>query len=995
MLTNVALASFGSRVMADSFAPWYRTWPVNDGKRNEIDETGRWGKVRWLSAPTPEPHWLQVLFPGPQGLSRVEIHWARDSGRFLMPRDYWLEVWEAGGWTRLPELSRAEEPDGRVTVIDLALTVVARLRLYMPAGGGKVGGQENVLGVAELEAYSPTPAQGEPSSVVVLPVQLKSRANPFFLNWAPVPGAAAYLVEYSQDAGFAPAVTQQVPVAANYHTPDAPLAPGRWYWRVAPAPAEAPDGAGAWSEPGVVDLEPGFTYIPGAQADWKATHPRLPWADIDRQALLAQAEGPKREIWAQLLKATADAVPHVAQIRNMQDAGDASGELPAEPPGFPDGYWTIERWREIVAAGAKVTEAVTLHSFVYALSGSAQSRETARRWLLHGAAWDPEGSTGIDSVDHAAHDVMIGLAAGYDALYHDLSPEERERVRGAIVGRCRALWRYLNPFDNDPNNNHPWFQTTALAVGALAVWDEVPEARQWADFAVQLYVGRFISLGGADGEWHEGSDYWTYSLGFVFDFCDVVRQVTGVDLYRHPWLRSTARFKLYVAPPGGPGLSLGDTHKHVPNGEDAAQMLCLAAANGDSAAQWYGLEALKGADLKRPGLLLRLMLWWEPDLAPQRPGELPLGVLFREAGFIFLHTTLEDQKGSHLAMRCGKFHGLSGGHSHADQNHFMLYAGGEPLVLDSGCYDYYGSPHFNGWFIRTRAHNTVLVDGQEQVCQRAGADGHVRAFLHSAAYDYVRGDASAPGVYGGKLDRFDRHVLFLRPAAEGEMGLFVLFDDLAAPEPAAFDWLLHTSALPEMESHGQTVRLSVARPGANLSVTLRAGTAVTAAVAQGFPEGLVPTRTIPEEWHVTFTTQERSARQTFLTVLDPHHPTAVAARVDELSDRSVRISRGSETHSVWFGHPPAGCDASVLAITEKDGACVRLLAAGATRVAVAGKTVLEAEFPVTLSWWTEPGGGLHCAVQSPVSQAVTLQRNRLPVAAGTSQIRVGGYSICE
>ena len=116
-------------------------------------------------------------------------------------------------------------------------------------------------------------------------------------------------------------------------------------------------------------------------------------------------------------------------------------------------------------------------------------------------------------------------------------------IRDAIAARARFHYGRLNPFRSDSWNNHPWFNTTAMAEGALAVFDEVPEAREWASYALQLYLGRFISHGGRDGDWHEGSNYWSYSLQFVLQFADVMRSATGIDIYRHPWMRSTPRWR--------------------------------------------------------------------------------------------------------------------------------------------------------------------------------------------------------------------------------------------------------------------------------------------------------------------------------------------------------------------------------------------------------------------------------------------------------------------
>ncbi|HYF78759.1 MAG TPA: DUF4962 domain-containing protein [Symbiobacteriaceae bacterium] len=861
-MQNIALASFGTRAAADSFLGWYRTWPVHDGKRNEISEEGRWGKVRWLSASTSEDHWLQLLFPGTQAFERVEIYWAQENGGFLKPLSWSFEVFTGRYWMTVAPAEVVEEEHR--SVLTFAAPVEAeQVRVFMPAGGGPAA-RPTVLGIAELEVYSAAPRAGAPSTRVVLAPSFASRANPPWFNWTPVPGAVGYRVCWYRGAD-----AYEVEVPGNEFMPDSPLEPGTWVWKVAPV---LPGGPGAWSEPAFAEVSGEFTFDVAFREAWRSGHPRLPAAAFDAARMRAEAAGPKKALWekiAQRLSASQAGSP--VAMENMRRAEGPVSGLPAEPPGFEDLYWTIERWREIVAAGAAVLDWCSLSSFAYTLTGDVSYRELARTWLLHAAKWDPTGSTGIESVDHAAHDTLVGMAYAYDALYADLSAEERAAVRDAIAARCRALYVYLNPFENDPNNNHPWFQTTALGIGALAIWDEVPEARAWAEFAVRIYVGRYLCLGGIDGEWHEGSDYWTYGLGFVFDFCDAVRGVTGLDLYQHPWLKGTARFKQYVAPPEGPGLSFGDTHNKPPGGEDAAQMFCLASANRDEYAQWYAMRAYEQSDPQRPGLLLRLFLWWDPSLPERAPTDLPLAACFQEAGWALMHSTLEHQRGIHFALHSGHFYGVGGGHSHADQNTFILYAGGEPLVIDSGCYDYYGSPHFNEWYIKTPAHNTILVDGQGQAVQMAGAHGRIAAFRSSDGIDYIRADASNPVVYQGRVNRFDRHVFFLR-----EQGLFVLVDEVETPAPSTLDWLLHTQGAPSLWQDGSLVRGRVERPGATLELYMAGPAGLTWQVTEGFPEGQVPTKPVPHEYHLAFKT-EPVERARFVTVLAPVRPEAGGA----------------------------------------------------------------------------------------------------------------------
>ncbi len=66
-------------------------------------------------------------------------------------------------------------------------------------------------------------------------------------------------------------------------------------------------------------------------------------------------------------------------------------------------------------------------------------------------------------------------------------------------------------------------------------------------------------------------------------------------------------------------------------------------------------------------------------------------------------------------FRCGPF-GLGGAgrcaHAHCDLLSLVMWVNGEPLLVDSGTYTYHGP--WRNYFRLTAAHNTVMVDGQEQ-----------------------------------------------------------------------------------------------------------------------------------------------------------------------------------------------------------------------------------------------------------------------------------------
>jgi hypothetical protein len=54
------------------------------------------------------------------------------------------------------------------------------------------------------------------------------------------------------------------------------------------------------------------------------------------------------------------------------------------------------------------------------------------------------------------------------------------------------------------------------------------------------------------------------------------------------------------------------------------------------------------------------------------------------------------------------------GHGHADALSLLLHVSGRDFLVDSGTFCYNASPAYRHYFRSTRAHNTVVVDGQDQ-----------------------------------------------------------------------------------------------------------------------------------------------------------------------------------------------------------------------------------------------------------------------------------------
>ncbi len=644
-------------------------------------------------------------------------------------------------------------------------------------------------------------------------------------------GTATARLEYSREEGFPEGATVRVESERNFHTPAAALEPGRWYWRVWRS-GELSEG---WTDTEAIDIPEEAHRFMGAPVN---------------EAAVAAAAHPR------VIVSTAQPVGEDAKPKLIEEAGKLHEQgIPPDPPRYAEGNpeWpTWIDWYGKVHGGITSRAGGRLQRMgeISALTGDPQVREWTREMALALAAWDPKGGSAMDAGDIGAQHVLRGLCWAYDALHDSLTAEDAERLRGVIVTRAEQFRATLNPFRGGEANNHAWLKTLALGEAGLVLLGEHEAAGEWAEYARQLYVGRFLCVMGYQGDNNEGIAYWDYGLGFIIRYADMLKHTCGIDLYQHPWLHQTARFPMYCAPPGAWAISFADTGKpnHGIKGPACRTYVRqLALRTGDPYALWYSgaTEALEG-------------------LEPKAPVDLPPSIHYRHIGWTIFHTNLVDGTQSvDFGMRSGPFYA---GHQHDDQNGFVIHAYGEKLAIDSGYYDWYGSPHFTQYSTLTKAHNAILVNGEGQAHMQPGADGRIAAFFDNPEFGYTVGDASDPEVYQGKLKRFDRRVLFVKP------DLFIIHDVLdSAQGPARYDWLLHTVA--PIEADGQSFRLVSGE--AHLTGRFVAPADLALKVTKGFPVEPVDgysTRPVPpdkyvDEWTLTATPAQAREQEDFVTVL--------------------------------------------------------------------------------------------------------------------------------
>jgi hypothetical protein len=540
-------------------------------------------------------------------------------------------------------------------------------------------------------------------------------------------------------------------------------------------------------------------------------------------------------------------------------------------------------------------------ALMYLMSGQKQYGQTAKALLLDAATWDPEG---ISSV-MAPHGDEVGLglvkseALVYDWIYDLLSDQQRADAEAMLVARADQMLRRLQRRDflSRPESSHDGRLPGYLLEHAI-VLAEHPRAAIWMDYALKAILTVFPHWAGRDGGWAEGISYGTaYNTIFITPL-ESLRIATGFDVWQRSFYGKLPYFFFYNVSPRGEIAGFGDSYdKSVISRAGSIRSLVQfhAERTGDRRLRWW-VDLLRASDASRPSLSPIVGLINPQRIEPLAPTDLSPDAVFRGVGWAALHSDLaRPDRDLFVAFKSSPYGGVS--HSYADQNSFAILKGGRALARPGGTrYPQHGTPFHTKYTQQTFAQNTILVDGKGQVNRDASADGDIVAFQSKPHLGYVCGDATA--AYGGRLTRFRRHVVLVRPS------LVCIVDDLVSPKPAQFQWLMHTPEQLRLDDSGQSL---VSRRGdAEMQVHLVTPGGFDFSQTDQWPVAPktgYPTATQPEPdklWHFTAATREKVSSRRIAAVMsvgrkgnrpecDIQFPSSGLVRVETNADNATSV----------------------------------------------------------------------------------------------------------
>lgn len=468
---------------------------------------------------------------------------------------------------------------------------------------------------------------------------------------------------------------------------------------------------------------------------------------------------------------------------------------------------------------AGIAEAATL---CWLVTGEERYLAKAKDFLLRACRWRfaPDwrsgpvpGAADIYYNDEAHFRLWRKLPLVYDQLRGELAPAERTAVLAHFRERGTRSVRWIeekgnisaitrNSIQADLSSHAVRFMPMT-GLTALALWDDLPEAREWWAYAYRFYRDQFSPWGGDDGGWAEGPAYWRGTFEHA-TFQDALLAIGDPLAYAQPFWRNSPYFAVYHVQPylhtvfgdvsnaGRFNLEpvIADYMEHLARVLADGYLLSYAALCTDPRPRPSD-RGLAGLDRIYPTaaefLVRNFTANHLPVPAPRPLAELPRERHFADVGLVSLHSALGDPANDlHATFRSSPYGSFS--HSHADQNAFILNACGEGLAINSAYRDFHNSPHHQQWTRQTVSKNAVLIDGLGQQAQSKASTGRIRRFAVGERFVWTTGDAQRAYQTlqpAGRVRRVTRDLVFI------DRRYVVLRDRVELATPGKLSWLLH------------------------------------------------------------------------------------------------------------------------------------------------------------------------------------------------------------
>jgi hypothetical protein len=610
---------------------------------------------------------------------------------------------------------------------------------------------------------------------------------------------------------------------------------------------------------------------------------------------------------------------------------------------------TANKWRAVQDTCGVITGVAEAATLCWIVTGEEKYLAKAKEFLLAACRWHlaPDwsqgpvvGATDIYYNDEGHFRLWRKLPLVYDQLRDRLTPDEKKLVLDHLRARGNRSVEWIEKKGNISKitrnsieadlSSHPVRFMPMTGLTALALWDDLPEARQWWAYAYKFYRDAFTPWGGDDGGWGEGVAYWRGTIEHA-SFQDALFALGDPLAYASPFWKNSPLFAVYNVQPylhtsfgdvsnaGRFNLepAVADYLEHLARVQQNGFLRAYAALCTDGRARPAdkGLAGLNRTYPTSAEFLLRNFIASAKTAPAPRPlAELPPHRYFADVGWVSLHSALgrpdDDIHVTFISSPYGSF-----SHSAAHQNAFVLNAYGEGLAINSAYREFHNSPHHEKWTRQTLSKNALLLDGVGQKPKSKQSTGKITRFVEQPRYVWTTGDATrayAAMQEKGRVQRVTRDLVFV------DQRYVITRDRVQLKTPAKLSWLLHAESAIAWDAATNSASIIGLKKKATLGTALvtpgvtwkaTAFTQFPVPVDPEYASGKVGSEYVTGSWHdqghLTLESEQAATEFTVYAVLWPER---IAARAEK----------------VTVAQPRASLDGEVLTVTRPDGKVDRI-----------------------------------------------------------------------
>jgi hypothetical protein len=279
-------------------------------------------------------------------------------------------------------------------------------------------------------------------------------------------------------------------------------------------------------------------------------------------------------------------------------------------------------------------------------------------------------------------EMTLGVAIGYDWLFHDLKAESRKIIKEAI------LKKGINPSFESKNNSwllasHNWNQVcnAGMVFGALAIQEDNPkladEIVKRAETSIKLPLEDY----NPDGAYPEGYSYWEYGTSFHVLYLSALKKLNMPMEMNAGFEKTASYFQSLI---GNSGKSFNYSDAGSGSASLSATVFWFANHFKDNSLL-YNEKTYADASLFESNRILPFAMIWGEGLrlenAPEPKNKVWIGV--GKSPVAMMRTSWSN--GIYVGFKSGS---PEVNHAHMDVGSFVMDALGERWAMDLGMQEY-------------------------------------------------------------------------------------------------------------------------------------------------------------------------------------------------------------------------------------------------------------------------------------------------------------------